>query len=49
MSPKNEGCYRYLIDSPINGGVAGEDEGGGVVAALPGNRIYGQQSGQRNG
>jgi len=23
MSPKNEGCYRYVIDSPINGGVAG--------------------------
>lgn len=22
MSPKNEGCYRYVTDSPINGGVA---------------------------
>jgi len=48
MSPKNEGCYRYVTDSPINGGVAVGKGGGRVVAALPGNRVHGQQSGQRS-
>jgi len=48
VSPKNEGCCRYLIDSHIHGGVAGGKGGGRVVAALPGNRVRGQQSGQRN-
>ena len=40
MSPKNEGCYRYVIDCPINGGVADEEEEGWASGGCP----PGQQS-----
>ena len=39
MSPKNEGCYRYVTDSPINGGVA-VGKGGWASGGCP----SGQQS-----
>ena len=39
MSRKNEACYLYLIDSPINVGVTDGEGGRLVVSALSGSEM----------